>query len=295
MDIALPIVDAAHALTSWGYLTVNEGYAAVHAATGSEARSVKGAANVDHMRRAVAEFQQRWHKYDLDSTGELDDQTAALMSRRFCDCPDFEEVTSRATGLRRWNANRINWGGDVRVGDISWTEAQTFTRDRTLEVCGLLIEINGVGRTNIRSAHGYIDGPGGTLAQAYLPGRPSDAARETLGQEYDTGERGRLSQHAFNMVCLHETGHSVGMSHDSSSAIAVMDPYLNEDLDKWQPADISELQARYGRPGTPTDPPVDPPVAPPPEEPDAPCPPWFRRELMAAVKQGIRQWPNTRS
>ena len=287
MDLALSVTQVAHGFTRWGYLTVDEGYAAVESVS-TDARSLTAPAHRDRFKRAILEFKQRWAKYDLPQTDELDEQTAELINRRFCNCSDFEEINTRATGLRKWDSKSLRWSGDVRVGQLSWTQAQQYTRDQTLAVCGMSIKLTGVGRVNLESIDRHIDGAGGTLAQAYLPSRPSNASRETLRQEFDRAET-RLSQHEFNLVALHEVaGHSLGLSHDQSSRIAVMDPYLNGDLDGWQAPDISELQARYGLPGVDPGTP-EPPVDPPDQPSGGLCPPRERREFMRLVSDTIRR------
>lgn len=241
IDMALPYEEAVHMLGAWGYLTANNVANLLVAKTGDDA-----------LLGAIIEFKARWGgKYGLSTDDKLDEETAKLMKRRFCNCPD--EPLSIDGNLRRWDGCRIGWCSDVRVGTLDFLAAQQFTRDQTSAACGLRLEIRGSGggRCNIVSDERAIDGPGGVLAQAYLPGFPSSAATAQLMQEYDTGEAGRLNQHAFNIVTLHETGHSLGLDHDSDpSVVAVMDPFLNESLTGWLQPDIAELQARYGAPGS---------------------------------------------
>lgn len=246
IELAMDYPEAVRMLGVWGYLSTNE------------LANLLIKRSSDYLiRRAVSQFKARWgEKYELSGDDHLDEKTAGLMRRRFCNCSD--EPQSIGEGLRRWDANRLGWGGDVRVGTLSFTTAQQFTRDQVASACNMDLVIRRT-NLNISADERFIDGPGQVLAQAFLPRRPS-AATDRLTQEFDTSES-RLSQHAFNIVVLHETGHSLGLDHDASSAVAVMDPFLNESLTGWLAPDIRELQMRYGPPTN---------GGPPPSSPDEP-------------------------
>ncbi len=273
IELALPRDEAIHMLGTWGYLSAN-----------SVAGLLRGTSKDDLLQGAIVEFKARWGgKYKLSSDDALDEGTAALMKRRFCNCPDDPQAVSAS--LRRWDSNRVTWCGDVRVGNHDFPAAQRFTRDETAAACAmqLVIRGTGAGRCNIQADEGDIDGPGGILAQAFLPGFPSSTATDSLGQEYDTADAG-LSANAFQIVVLHETGHSLGLSHDEDpNQVAVMDPFLNESLTGWLPPDVAELQARYGAPGAdgPGDDPGDDPL-------ERMCPELFgiTRAVMRAAERG---------
>lgn len=238
-------IDILIRLASWSYLRLTD------AVTAAES----GAKETDPLlKAAVGRFKERWGaKYDLPVGDCLDNETVALMERRFCQCSD-SEPEQVGGNLRRWASRLVTWRDrGVQVGNLNFQEAMKFTANATAKVCGMQLTIvGGAGSPNIESFSKPLDGKGGTLAQAYLPGYPSSSSAR-LTQEYDTAEGG-LGQHAFNMVCLHETGHSLGLSHDNTRDVAVMDPFLNASLREWQPADIRELVARYGEPEVNTTP-----------------------------------------
>lgn len=246
--------DIVRSLGAWGYLNAQ--------AIGNLLVNV-WKEDGDVFKGAVRTFKERWgDKYGLPSGDHLDDDTVQLMSRRFCHCPDVMAV---GEGLRRWGGNRITWrNAGVRVGSLSFMQAMDFTIKDIGKACNLtIVPVNSGG--NLVSTSRRIDGPGRVLAQAYLPGFPT-RLNGRLSQEYDTSETA-LSQHAFNLVTDHETGHSCGLEHDNTSEVALMDPFLNEALDGLQPADVRQFQLRYGPPvkPEPPTPPPQPPVPPVPE------------------------------
>lgn len=242
IEMAMSYELAVHKLGAWGYIDSN-----------NVANLLIKNTSEDALKGAIVEFKSRWGaKYGLSKDDSLDEKTAELMNRRFCDCRDGP--LSVAGNVRRWDSNRLTWCGSVTVGSLSFLTAQQFTRDETARVCGMRLTISGPsgGLCNILSDEGDIDGPGGTLARAFLPGFPSSGATTQLTQEFDTGEAGGLDQDGFNIVTLHETGHSLGLDHnpDNDGVVAVMDPFFNPSLTGWLPADVEELQLRYGPPGS---------------------------------------------
>lgn len=206
-------------------------------------------------REAVRRFKERWGaKYNLPGEARLDDPTLALMARRFCHVAD--DVQAVGEGYRRWGGNTITWrDAGVRVGSLSFPAAMDFTIAQVAAACNLAIT-KASGNANIVSQAARIDGPGNTLAYAYLPGSPSPLTA-SLGQTYDVSEAA-LTQHAFNLVALHETGHSCGLDHDNTSEVCLMDPYLNADLAGLQPGDVRQFVLRYGPPPTVPSPPGSP-------------------------------------
>lgn len=196
-------------------------------------------------KEALRRFKERWGaKFNLSNDVHLDAATIQLMARRFCHLPD--DVLAVGEGLRRWNGNAISWrDAGVRVGQLDFSAAMDFTKAQIEQACNL--QINKVtSGGNVVSSSGRIDGPGSILAYAYLPGFPSSLG-DTLTQTYDVAETA-LSQHEFNLVACHESGHSCGLDHDTGPEICLMDPYLNSSLTGLQPGDVRQFQARYGPP-----------------------------------------------
>lgn len=102
-----------------------------------------------------------------------------------------------------------------------------------------------------------LDGPGGTLAEAYL-------ANGTLGKKpmrVDASERWTAGPPAANLLSMptvvcHELGHSLGLPHDVKTALAVMIPTYTSRIPREQPRDIDRAVNELGyarRPPAPGD------------------------------------------
>ncbi|HND55251.1 MAG TPA: matrixin family metalloprotease, partial [Pirellulaceae bacterium] len=96
-----------------------------------------------------------------------------------------------------------------------------------------------------------LDGPGGTLAQAYFPG---DSFRSTIGGDVqfdlsDTWEVGNARGAAatdLTYVAVHEIGHALGVDH-ISGASSVMNPSVSptQAFSKLDPAAVDAIHALY--------------------------------------------------
>lgn len=199
------------------------------------------------METAIKRFKDKWGpKYRLEDNADLDDGTKKLMEQRFCSCSDF--ITEQANGmLRKWNANKLSWrNNNVKVGSLSFEKGMEFTISEVSRVCNMTL-IPRDRNSNIESYSARIDGPNGTLAEAYLPNFGQNP-NTSLKQTFDTSEAETLNQHAYNLVIAHETLHSLGLSHDTTNAVSLMDPFLNRALTGLMPPEIKELVDRYGLP-----------------------------------------------
>ncbi|XP_013166430.1 PREDICTED: matrix metalloproteinase-14 [Papilio xuthus] len=207
-------------------------------------------------RRAIAEFQSF---AGLNATGELDDETAKVMSLPRCGVKDkvgFGESRAKRYALQgsRWRVKNLTYkiskypsrlnqaevDAELAKAFSVWSDYTdlTFTQKRTGQVH---IEIRFE-----KGEHGDgdpFDGPGGTLAHAYFPVYGGDA-------HFDDAEVWSInSRRGTNLfqVAAHEFGHSLGLSHsDVRSALMApfyrgYDPAFQLDQD-----DIQGIQALYG-------------------------------------------------
>ncbi|HJS17586.1 MAG TPA: matrixin family metalloprotease, partial [Anaerolineales bacterium] len=101
---------------------------------------------------------------------------------------------------------------------------------------------------DIRIGAHHFDGPSGTLAHAYYP--PPNGATAAGDMHFDSSEYWTCNTSGMDIgiVALHEIGHSLGLAHENTSNITVMDPYYNTSLISLQSDDINGASTIYGPP-----------------------------------------------
>ena len=94
-------------------------------------------------------------------------------------------------------------------------------------------------------AHSF-DGLSGTLAHAYYPPPNGNSAAGDL--HFDSSENWTCNASGIDIgiVAMHEIGHSLGLAHENTSTIALMDPYYNPALTSLQSDDIQGATSIYG-------------------------------------------------
>ncbi|CAN9511326.1 unnamed protein product [Ophioblennius macclurei] len=231
--------------------------------------------NAVEVQAAVREFQ--WLSR-LPVTGELDSATLRQMAEPRCGVSDegsqqiwaervhviFTGRTRLANRRRRSAASAekwykrhltyqiVNWPQHLSPGSVRLAVRAAF--QLWSNVSGLVFQEAPEGPADIRlafyegdhndGASNAFDGPGGTLAHAFLPRRGE--------AHFDMAERWTLNGHKGHnlfMVTAHEVGHTLGLEH-SPVRHALMSPYyrkLGRSLVlSWD--DIMAVQQLYGKP-----------------------------------------------
>jgi len=99
---------------------------------------------------------------------------------------------------------------------------------------------------DIRIGAHKFDGASGTLAHAFFPPPNGNSAAGDV--HFDSQENWTCNSNGMNIgvVALHEIGHSLGLNHENTSALTVMDPYYNGSMTTLQRDDINGATAIYG-------------------------------------------------
>lgn len=225
---------------------------------------------------AIAQFQGM---FGLKRTKTLDVKTVRAMEAPRCGCPDVPRARhaefaalKRAvnTNLPRWKKAGVTYTiadylPGIAKGDVDRVVQGAF--DAWTKSIDLSVQKAVSGPPDIvisygRGAASNFDGPGGTLAWAYLP----NGTDQQLLMRFDLDETWTLTTQQrgillFNVAC-HEFGHLLGLDH-SRVPSALMAPYYNAAVDVPQANDdIPRAVARYGARTTPPPSPPPPPAGP---------------------------------
>lgn len=218
----------------------------------------------DMIKKHVKQFQKT---FGLEVTGIIDDVTVkAMKTTPRCGCPDYRMAAASGPLSSKWGITTLTYYIESYV-----TQAISQSEQRELialafkswsDVADLKFEqVNSRNQARLilstgRGRGSNFDGPGNTLAWAYLPQgwnyKGQLLMRFDLDETWirDTRNRGIL----FLNVAAHEFGHMLGLDH-SSVKQALMAPYYSPGIAKPQNNDdVSRIQRLYGAPTTPPTP-----------------------------------------
>lgn len=214
---------------------------------------------VEDVLKAVGLFQS-W--FGLKKTLQLDPATVKSMEWPRCGHADIARahlpettkvVEHVAENLPRWTKTGLTYAFAKFVPGLT-ADAQRRLTSQAFEAWTKWINLDvreTTGKADIvigtgQGARSNFDGPGGTLAWAYLP----DGTDQPLEMRFDLGEtwtddpaaRGIL----YLNVATHEYGHLLGLTH-SKVASALMAPYYSPAVAvPQQNDDVARVQALYG-------------------------------------------------
>ena len=174
----------------------------------------------------------------------------------------------------KWRRNNLTYYINGWVGDgISQADQRAILAQAWkswTDVCDLRIEeTNNKNSANIiidvgNGRRDNFDGPGGTLAWAYLP----DGRDGQLLMRFDMGETWVSSYQKRGVrllnVAAHEFGHLLGLGHSKKQG-ALMAPYYNANIAApVHNDDVTRIVGLYGKPVLPNPPGPTTPPAPTP-------------------------------
>lgn len=210
----------------------------------------------------------------LDETGELTPQLVKTLEHTpRCGVSDYSKLGARSSSS--WGLKDLTYFIEQYVNGLARADQEEIIQrafDQWTDVADIRFK-----RTNNRQAANIIvstgrgrqngfDGPGNTLAWAYLP--PSVNYRGQLLTRFDLDETWVKTSNERGIVMLnvacHEFGHLLGLEH-SRFQRALMAPYYSPSVARPQAQDdIPRIQALYGAPAPK---PPTPPTQPTPPTP----------------------------
>ncbi|XP_019630274.1 PREDICTED: matrix metalloproteinase-9-like [Branchiostoma belcheri] len=217
------------------------------------------------VKTALAKFQKA---ADVPETGEVDDVTCSKMSERRCLRPDPAALTEAppgntdtlATGIRTrgttvWSKHNLTYRikgytSDLPREDVDdavkrafklWSDVTPLTFRKVKKKADIEISFE-------KHDHGDeapLDGPGGTLAHAFFPGRG-------IGGDLHFDDDETWTVRSFEgtnlfIVAAHELGHSLGLDHSKVKGALMYPWYQGYTPDyRLHTEDVRRIQQLYG-------------------------------------------------
>lgn len=215
----------------------------------------------DLLKKHVKQFQKT---FGLKSTGVVDSVTVrAMKNTPRCGCPDYRMAAATGPLASKWGINKLPYYIESYVtqaiSKADQKELITMAFNSWSDVADLEFEpVNSKSQARLilstgRGRGSNFDGPGNTLAWAYLPSGNNYTGqllmRFDLDETWirDASDRGIL----YLNVAAHEFGHLLGLDH-SRQRRALMAPYYNPAIARpQQNDDITRIQRLYGKPVNP--------------------------------------------
>jgi Ca2+-binding RTX toxin-like protein len=181
-----------------------------------------------------------------------------------------------AQASERFVTNNIKWGDEsfgTSGGQVTWSLATTNFPEQPFSFSGSIsgdfatatreafdaweavanidfVEVSDSSSSDIRLGFDSIDGPSGTLAEAFFSFIGVTLVESTI--RFDNAENFVVSDGNaggdsvnFKTVAIHEIGHAIGISHTSVSP-AIMQAFIDPDVNALQSDDIEAGQFLYG-------------------------------------------------
>ncbi|CAN9501532.1 unnamed protein product [Ophioblennius macclurei] len=195
--------------------------------------------------------------FGLQITGNLDEDTLAVMKKPRCGVSDQKVARFTTFGGFKWDKNSITYRIENYTPDMSAAEVDDSI-ERALQVWAKVTPLrftriySGIADIMIsfaRQVHGDgypFDGPNGVLAHAFAPspGIGGDAHfddDETFSFKSNKG-------YVLFLVAAHEFGHSLGLSHSDDPGALMYPTYSFSDPEAFilPQDDVNGIQSLYG-------------------------------------------------
>lgn len=188
---------------------------------------------------------------------QIDEELLIEISKPRCSVPDF--VRPAEASLCKWPMLTVTLSHRLSALNPLSAEVEDSLVRRACaawnNVCGINLQVSSAfGSSNINSEVGSTGA--GVLAYSYLPCGASQNTK--LQQVYSRSTN--WSQNLLLQVLIHEIGHAIGLDHGPSGAL--MQPTASGNILSPQSWDVSQVQARYGKPQPKPEP--EPPKPEPP-------------------------------
>ncbi|KFV64509.1 Interstitial collagenase [Dryobates pubescens] len=208
---------------------------------------------LNHMADKIRQMQSF---FGLEVTGELNPKTLEMMKQPRCGIPDVRSYSTFPLSPR-WNKEDVtyrilNYTPDMLQADVEEAIAKAFQLWSSVTPLRFTRLYSGQADIMISFASGFhgdfysFDGPGGTLAHAYPPGR------EIGGDAHFDEDENWTKFTTYNgynlfLVAAHELGHSLGLGHSNVFGALMYPIYMARDTRDYRlpQDDIDGIQALY--------------------------------------------------
>ena len=225
----------------------------------------------DLLKKNVKIFQKT---FGLKTDGIIGPKTIkAMKTTPRCGCPDYRMAAAAGPLSSKWGTNELTYFIESTVSGLSVSTQKELIAEafnswaRVADLKFKPVNSKSQARLVLSTGRGRqhnFDGPGNTLAWAYLPQGGSYNGQLLMRFDLDetwiknSSDRGIL----YLNVAAHEFGHMLGLDHSRMQG-ALMAPYYSPSIDRpQQNDDVMRIQRLYGKPTVKPEPPNPEPPKP---------------------------------